>query len=96
MGTLHLMVDSGESEQTERFQWLEVDSMFYVQDTQTGQNRCMGDGNEMFCEDTSEGQDCFAVGTQRFYDALNSYFKNEQAEIAETYFGWIIGEVKHG
>lgn len=94
MGTVHMMVKSRESEQAKRFRWMEGATAFYVVDTQTDQTRCMGDGVEMFCEDTSEGQDCFTVGTQRFYDALNGYFDNEQAEIAQVYFGWVIGETE--
>lgn len=94
MGTLHAMVNSRESEQTGRFRWKEGATVFYVTDTQTDQMAIIGDGVELFCEDTSEGSDCFTPGTQRFYDALNGYFENEQAEIAATYFGWIIGETE--
>lgn len=96
MGTLHQMVDSRESEQTKRFRWQECFNGFVVQDTQTGATRGIGDGVDMFCD--SDGEDCLMPGTQRFYDALNGYFDNEQTTIAEEYFGITIGEVEanHG
>lgn len=87
------MVNSRESEQTLRFQWREGGSAFYVTDTQTGQTKCMGDGVDMFCNEDNE--DCLSPGTQRFYDALNSYFEHEQSEIAKVYFDetWNSGDV---
>lgn len=86
------MVDSQESEQTGRFRWREAFNGYYVDDTLTGEARGMGDGVDIFCQDPSEGEDCLQPGTQRFYDAINGYFENEQVEIAETYFGITIGE----
>lgn len=85
MGTLHKMVDSRESEQTKRFRWGECFNGYTVQDTQTGTTRGMGDGVDMFCD--AEGEDCLIPGTQRFYDALNGFFDNEQTTIAQEYFG---------
>lgn len=96
MGTLHQMVDSRESEQTKRFRWGTRLGGFVVKDTQTGGIVDMGDGSKLFCD--TDGEDCLIVGTQRFYDALNGYFENEQTTIASEYFGWTIGEVEanHG
>lgn len=78
------MVDSRESEQTGRFRWREQHNGYSVHDTETGLYRSMGDGADMFCDANDEN--CHVPGTQRFYDALNSYFDCEQAEIAEAYF----------
>lgn len=90
MGTLHKLVDSRESQQTQRFRWREGASGFYVVDTQTNQAHWMGTGESLFCNEDNE--DCLKPGTQRFYDALNSYFEHEQADIAEKYYGWVLGE----
>lgn len=86
------MVDSRESQQTKRFRWRESGTAFWADDTLTGKTHCMGGGVDMFCQaqedvDDNDTPDCFPVGTQRFYDALNGYFENEQQEIAECYFG---------
>lgn len=84
MGDVVKMVDSRESLQTARFKWREGASAFYVDDTETGATKCMGDGVDMFCNE--DGTDCLVVGTARFYNAMNDYFENEQAEIAKAYF----------
>jgi hypothetical protein len=97
MGTVHNLVDSRQSSQTKRFRWSEAENGFYLNDTDTGLTRYIGTGVDMFCASPEEGvenRDCLKPGTQQFYDALNSYFENEQSTIAETYFGWIIGKVE--
>jgi len=87
MGTVHRLVrDTGESSQTGRYRWREQFNGFSVHDTQTGKCAGMGDGTDLFCESPEEGGDCLQPGTQRFYDALNAYFEQNQAEIGEAYF----------
>jgi hypothetical protein len=81
MGEVVRMVDSREGEQTQRFRWGECFNGYTVQDTETGATRGMGDGVDMFCNE--DGEECLMPGTQRFYDALNGYFENEQSEIAK-------------
>lgn len=86
---IRLVRDTGEQGQTGRFRWREAFNGYYVDDTATGQTQGMGDGVDMFCADEDDEDDCgcLSPGTQRFYDALNAYFQNEQREIAEAYFG---------
>lgn len=86
---VRLVRETGEDEQTGRFRWREAANGYYVDDTATGETRGIGDGVGMFCSDDDDQEDagCLTPGTQMFYDALGSYFENEQSEIAEAYFG---------
>lgn len=85
IGKVLRIARSGEAEQAWRFRWSEEVNGYYVTDSATGETRGMGDGVDMFCN--ADESDCLVPGTQRFYDALNAYFQNEQAEIAMAYFG---------
>lgn len=108
MGTVHRIADGNEEKQTARFRWREEKFNFglgyWVDDTDSGgplsgfDSRFMGDCKTLFCEDESEGNECLQPGTQRFYDALNGYFENEQPRIALEYFGITLQEVgeRHG
>lgn len=87
------MVSSKEQHQTTRFRWMEKDGEYWVFDMQaapSGNMKHLGDPSKLFCNEHEE--DCLQPGTQRFYDALNSYFEHEQADIAEKHYGWVIGE----
>lgn len=77
-------IDSRESLQTKRYRWRECASAFYVDDTGTGVSHCMGDMVDQFGD--PETMESLAVGTQKFYDALNMWFEGCQDEIAEAYF----------
>jgi hypothetical protein len=86
-----LVRDTGENKQTGRFRWHEHLGMFYVWDSHSGLNeqgvrRAELHAETLFCEDKSEGDDCLQPGTQRFYDALNAWFNECQAEIGKEYF----------
>jgi len=90
MGDVVRMIDSGQGKQTARFQWHEGEwrngeTEYWVSDQETGLTKIIGNGTSMFCD--TDGEDCLIPGTRRFYDALNGYFENEQAEVAKTYFG---------
>ena len=66
-----------------RYQWYETSSAFWVEDTQTGETACMGDGVDMFSTPTGRS---IMVATPSFYRALRSMFLHEQQVIGEAYF----------
>lgn len=62
--------------------WYETSSAFYVVDNDTGRERCMGDGVDMFHAEDGESLDS---GSPEFYAALDQMITD--AETYEAYFG---------
>lgn len=89
------MIDSRESQQTNRFRWFEKDGDYFVFDMHaapSGDVRSLGDPGALFCNE--DGEDCLMPGTQRFYDALNGYFENEQIDVALVYYEIVLVEME--
>lgn len=85
---LFTIAKSREADQPWRFRWKQSATGYWVWDSadQMASAQWLGDGTDMFCDENDEN--CHVPGTQRFYDAINSYFENEQAAIALEHFGY--------
>lgn len=88
MSNVVRMVDGREDKQTWRYRWVEINGWYFVYDStdlNTANTVDLGDPWGLFCDEN--GENPLMPGTQRFYDALNAYFENEQDEVERVFLG---------
>lgn len=67
----------------QRYQWYEGASAYYIVDTKTNEEACMGDGVDMFY---TESDRAISPGTIAFDRAMDYMFRHEQSTLGEAYF----------